>query len=110
MDPNVSSNPTNLDLLPSEIIWHILMRIADLRTLQALIRASLCYFQVYRASEKAVLSSVTRNQIPPAVFPITVDALEQRKLRGPRNDRKAVIAFVENFRKVPHKEQDEFSL
>ena len=64
-----------------------------MQTLRALISASPRFFQVYKTCPEVVLSEVAWNHITPAVVPIALKALEQRKnrlstsqktLKGPR--------------------------
>ncbi|KAI9740239.1 MAG: hypothetical protein M1834_004817 [Cirrosporium novae-zelandiae] len=107
MSRNNSCDATSLELLPPEIQFQILKQIPNIKSLYALLNASPRYFQVYRLSKAAILSHIAQNYITSAALPLAVDALEQRKQRGPRRDGTAVLASLEDFRqkspKIPYK-------
>lgn len=71
----------HIELLPVELQCRILTSIPNMKTLRALLSASPRLFQVYKTRRELVLSHVAWNNITPAVVPIALDALEQRKNR-----------------------------
>ena len=58
-----------------------------MKALRALLSASPRFFQVYKTCREVVLSHVAWNHITPAVVPIALKALEQRKHRGSTSQR-----------------------
>lgn len=97
MDAPVSTFSTSLERLPPEILRLILERMPHVNVLHNLIRASPYGFQIYQRYKTSILSHVVRNQIPTAILSIAVNALEQRKLRGPRRPRGAVLEYLKNL-------------
>jgi hypothetical protein len=82
-----------LDGLPSELKCQILLNISDLQTLNALIRASPSYHQVYTSQRIRILSRVLERELEPPVLADAIATMAASRVA----DRQDRITKVKDF-------------